>query len=166
MLLQQPEKPSRIVVVVDQAHSFSPSLEKGCFTGWQWDSLRGKIIRSGLYPDSIDFIPLAAAPTYSFTGTLIVGMGEETLRFFTDKRGIDKWQLSPLYSRNGQKFIPTFDMNRVQKQYELGLYQEMAFGRAAEESLSARYNRAEEKFHLNPSLEETNSILEEIKDKE
>lgn len=161
---QQQQQSARIVVVVDPVHSLSPSLVHDCFTGWQWESLRAKILRAGISDSTIRFYQLNKIQQIDFTGCLIIGMGEQTLRFFTDKKGIDKWQLSPLTSRAGQKFIPTYDMNRVQKQFELGLFQEMAFSRALLESHTPTYKKHEERFLLNPPLEETLAVLRRIKD--
>jgi DNA polymerase I-like protein with 3'-5' exonuclease and polymerase domains len=94
-------------------------------------------------------------------------MGESVLRAFTDKRGIDKWQLSPLTATSGQKFIPTFDLGRMQKQFELGTYFEMALRRAAEEARTPFYSsRPAERFLLNPGIEETLSVLEMLEEKE
>jgi DNA polymerase I-like protein with 3'-5' exonuclease and polymerase domains len=93
---------------------------------------------------------------------VIVGFGESVLAAMTGKRGIDKWNLSPLETKCGKKFIPTFGLDRVQKQYDLNLYQEMALRRAKEECGSRRYERPEERFLLNPPLEHTLSILSEL----
>lgn len=127
-------------------------------TGWQEDNLRGKLLRSGLNPSNTPVFYLGDFPDLSHAKT-IVGLGEMSLRHFTDKRGIDKWQLSPLRTKGGQLFIPTYDFARTNKQYELNLYQELALRRAAEMSTSPLQEQAE-RFLLNPSLEETYAVLE------
>jgi hypothetical protein len=72
---------------------------------------------------------------------------------------------SPLSRHSqGQKFIATYDMTRVQKQYELNLYQELAFRRAHEESHSRTYDRKPENFRLNPSIEETLAVLKDLRE--
>ena len=159
-----PTSSQNVTIVVDAIHSSSPFyLERGIFTGYQWESLRGKILRAGLLPDSIDFVLLKDAPKYDFTGKTIVGLGSPVLTYFTGKHGIDKWQLSPLLTKLGQKFIPTYSLDRTQKQFELNLYIELALLRAADESRSPSYTRAEERFLLNPTIEETLAVLEHIK---
>jgi DNA polymerase I-like protein with 3'-5' exonuclease and polymerase domains len=91
-------------------------------------------------------------------GKTIVGLGEKVLRALTDKRGIDKWVLSPLRTNSGELFIPTYDFARTNGQYELNLYQELALRRALEMSASP-LQVTPENFRLNPSLEETYAIL-------
>ncbi len=174
----QPEVSSRMHISVDELGAAfalpislvfaGPQTQRpenyGIFNGWQWETLRGKLLRAGIDPTTCQIITLADVTTLNLNA-VIVGFGEEVLRFFTDKRGIDKWNLSPLTSRGGQKFIPTFDISRVNKQFELNLYQELALMRAQKERLSKDYYREEERFRLNPGIGETLSILNEIKDK-
>jgi DNA polymerase I-like protein with 3'-5' exonuclease and polymerase domains len=152
------DSPLGPVLVID-----SPHRSGELFSGWQWDTLRGKLLRAGFAPESIPIHTLNQARGLTFTNNLIIGMGEQTLAHFTGKRGLDKWTLSPLTTFDGQKFIGTYDMTRVQKQYELNLYQEMAFCRAKEETTTRTYERAPERFLLNPSVEETLAVLRNIK---
>ena len=144
----------------------SPYASTELFSGWQWDTLRGKLLRAGFAPESLRVYSLNSIkewPLEGFTNNLIIGMGEQTLRHFTGKFGIDKWVLSPLTTHAGSKFIGTYDMNRVQKQFELGFFQEMAFHRAHQEIACRMYSRPEERFLLNPSIEESLAILRDIK---
>lgn len=138
----------------------------GIFSGWQWESLRGKFLRAGIIPERCRFVDLSkGADLAQIEANVFVAMGEEALRATTGKKGIDKWQLSPLDTLPGfkcRKTIPTFDVSRVQRQYELGLYQELALKRAAREAASPLFVRTEERFQLNPSLEETLAQLEFI----
>ena len=149
---------SQTIFIVDQVRTSSTS--HGPFSGWQWETLRGKLLRAGFLPEKVRFEVLSTEMPDLSAYNVIVGLGEATLQYFTEKRGIDKWQMSPLTSRAGQKFIPTYDMGRIQKQYELGTMQEKAFHRAAKEALTPVYSRAEERFLLNPELEETFSVLD------
>ena len=158
--MSQHDCSSRIVFIVDGAGAASTSAESH-LTGWQWEFLRGKLLRAGITPSAVRFYTLANIPKLP-DDTVMIGMGEAPLRFLCDKRGIDKWQLSPLRTRDGNKFIATYDMARVQKQYELGLYQELAFKRAYE-MLSADFAPPPERFHLNPEFEETLQLLDYIK---
>jgi DNA polymerase I-like protein with 3'-5' exonuclease and polymerase domains len=149
---------SQINIVIDKRRT--SSLDHfDMISGNQWEFLKGKILRAGLKLDQIKVVPLGAPIP---ADALIVGLGEDTLRHYTDKKGIDKWQLSPLTTLDGQKFIPTYDLGRTQKQYELGIYLELAFRRAKEEASSRTYERAPECFNLNPSIEETLDVLRRI----
>jgi hypothetical protein len=152
------DSPLGPVIIIDEPHR-SGEL----FSGWQWDVLRGKLLRAGFAPESIPIQTLSQSRDNVFTNNLIIGMGERTLAHFTGKRGLDKWTLSPLTTHDGQKFIGTYDMTRVQKQYELNLYQEMAFHRAKEETTTRTYERAPERFLLNPSVEETLATLRQLR---
>lgn len=147
---------SSIAIVVDGIHTGCAD-QFGLFSGWQWEFLRGKILRAGFVPEKCEFHLLS--PDLQVNADLIVGMGEGVLRHFTDRKSIFKWHLSPLETKCGRKFIPTFGIDQVQKQYELGLYLELAFLRAAEYSGASGFQRPEERFLLNPSLEETYAIL-------
>lgn len=156
------DNPPRVCIVVEERRSTSPDLHHGILTGWEWEFLKGKILRAGCSNFTVH--TLNEGMTELPEASIIVGLGEKVLQHFTDKRGIDKWQLSPLCTKRNQKFIPTFDLNRVQKQYELGLYQELAFRRAVEESTSPRYERATERFLLNPGIEETLHVLRGLRE--
>jgi DNA polymerase I-like protein with 3'-5' exonuclease and polymerase domains len=96
---------------------------------------------------------------YTPSHKVILGFGEETLRRFTGKRGIDKWHLSPFRLDGGAIFVPTYDMGRTQKQYELNLFQEIAFHRVAE-FINKVPDTPVERFRLNPELEETHATLD------
>lgn len=161
--MPQQESSSQIIFIVDGSGASSPSPEDH-FSGWQWEFLRGKLLRSGIKPSSVKVYSPHEIPPRSVEPEIIIGMGEGPLRALTDKRGIDKWQLSPLRTNDDRSFIATYDMSRVQKQYELGLFQELAF-RRAREMLESDFGPPPERFHLNPGLEETLAILDEIKDK-
>lgn len=140
----------------------------GCMSGWQWGYLSEKMLRAGLNPEQCDFKLLSGFPEeidhdrLKKDYSLLVGLGESPLRRFTGKSAIDKWHLSPLLTAAGQKFIPTFDLGRLQKQYELGMYMELAFRRVATEAQSSTYERAPERFFLNPPAEEAIAILDKV----
>jgi len=150
---------SQIVIIIDEVRAGSTD-HLGMFSGWQWESLRGRLLRAGISPDRVR-IDLFNENTHYNNASVIVGLGEKVLRHFTQKRGIDKWQLSPLVISEGQYFIPTYDLGRIQKQPELGLYQELAFRRAIE-VLEPTWITPPERFILNPSLEESLAILSDI----
>lgn len=157
-----------VLLVFDQVRTSSPD-HFGILSGWQWDSLRSRILRAGLTPEKVQLCLLSDFSGVISTSSeirIIVGFGEETLRSLCGKRSIDKWQLSPLETTGGVKFIPTYGLDRIQKQYELGLFVEMALCRASEELSSPRYARTPERFLLNPPLEETLSTLDMLLTKE
>jgi uracil-DNA glycosylase family 4 len=49
---------------------------------------------------------------------LIVLLGEEPLRLFTDKQSIDKWHLSVLETTHGVRTVPLLSPERIVKQYK------------------------------------------------
>jgi DNA polymerase I-like protein with 3'-5' exonuclease and polymerase domains len=124
--------------------------------GWQAENLRTKLLRAGLDPLTTPIITLNEIASLKPT-TVIVGFGESVLRALSEKRGIDKWHLSPFVDE-GMTLIPTFDLARANKQFELNLYIEVALRRAKEFSIAPPTPHPE-RFLLNPPLEETYAIL-------
>lgn len=154
----QHDPSSQIAIIVDEIRTASLD-HHGCFSGWQWESLRSKILRAGLSPESLPVILLRNLPENDTFGKIILGFGEATLRALTGKKGIDKWLLSPLRLEGGGLLIPTYDFGRCQKQYELNLYVEMALHRAAEFARDG-WSPPQENFRINPPLEETFATLD------
>jgi len=149
-----------IKLVLDRAHTQAPD-HFGCLSGWQWESLRGKLLRAGIDPTAIQITTLdrMAPPN---PADIIVGFGESVLRSLTSRRSVDKWHLSPLRTESGALFLPTFDLARANAQYECNLYQEMALRRAREFSIAPPQPHAE-RFLLNPPLEETYAVLDRLR---
>lgn len=148
---------SSVSVIIDKSRTGAPDYRG--LSGWQWEWLRGKILRAGLSPESLPISLLENyVPTYE---KIIVGFGEAPLFHFTGKRSVDKWHLSPLPLSDGRIYIPTYDLGRFQKQWEVGLFIEMALARAVEFS-RAPYAAPTENFQLNPGIEETIATLERI----
>ena len=163
-MVQQEDQSPQLVIIVDSVRAASPD-HLGIMNGWQWEFMRTKLLRAGVSPESIQLVLLKDIDggRFAFPPTaLLVGMGEAVLRSLTDRRSIDKWQLSPLKTHAGNTFIPTYDFGRMQAQYELGLYFEMALLRA-KEFLDVPYVPPTERFLLNPGIEETLSVLDRIK---
>ena len=154
---------SRISFIFDQIRA-SSSLPGSPLSGWQAEWLKSKCLRAGLSFESLPVSCLTdevkSAPT-----SIVVGFGEAVLRSLTNKKSVDKYHLSPLPTTDGRLLIPTFDLSRMNKQYECGLYIEMAIKRAAEFA-SSPYVPNRENFKLNPSLEETLVILNQLETKE
>jgi DNA polymerase I-like protein with 3'-5' exonuclease and polymerase domains len=161
-LTQQSEVagPASFLIVVNRISSPLPQ-EMGIFSGWEWQTLRTKILRAGFVPEECQIKLLKDVQTIP-PRTVVVGMGESVLNHFTDKKSVDKWNLSPLVLPNGSILIPTYDMDRLRKQPEVGLYQELAFRRAKD--FFMRWPKAHvERFHLNPDLSTKMDILRQIK---
>lgn len=159
-----PDYSSQIILLCDETRSVSPLLEHGLFTGWQWNSLQQRLMKSGIIPDSITIYGTdRIAEVEQIEGGVIIAMGEKALNLTTGRRGIDKWHLSPLDSLPSfgtKKVIPTYDPTRVNKDPQLGLYQELAFRRALLESKTTTFARTPERYHLNPSTDETLAVLD------
>ncbi len=82
---------------------------------------------------------------------MIIAMGEEALAATTYKRGIDKWQLSPLDSLSPfscDKVIPTFDFRRLHIQYDHHLFFYKAFVKAAAHLYFGPWKRKATSFDL------------------
>lgn len=151
-----------LLLLIDQVRTSSPD-HFGCLSGWQWDSLEKKILRAGLRPSDVRIALYEEGRIYD--ENIIVGFGERVLGALTGKKSVDKWVLSPLRLASGQIVIPTYDFTRTQKQFELGIYQEMALLRAKEFSTEAP-PLTEERYLLNPSVEVTLALLDQIKHEE
>lgn len=159
---------SPLTLVIDKVRTSGPD-HFGCLNGWQWDTLRAKLLKAGFSPDAVTIHLLSDLEAGRRTldpGAFIVGLGEATLRHFTDKKSIDKWVLSPLKTKDGQDFIPAYDFGRMQKQYELNLYLDLVLRRSFEMvSTLSRGLQTAENFLLNPGLEETLCVLKSLTDK-
>lgn len=149
-----------LIIIIDRIRTGSPE-HFGLLSDWQWKGIREKLLRAGITPTQVKIVSLN---DFSPCGSnaIIVGFGEAVLEKLTGKHGIDKWQLSPLRF-DGGILIPTFDLDRSRVEYDLGLFQEMAFQRMGE--FSRKFPAPPvENFRLNPELEETFHLLDYIKD--
>lgn len=156
---------ANICIIIDSIRTSSPSFECLLMSGWQWDGFRQKLLRAGFNPERTKIV-LNSELTELPKEKVIVGLGEVPLRQWTDKKSVDKYHMTPIYLGD-QIYIPTFDLGRVQKQFEFNTFQEMAFRRAAEISLSpSKSPVVDERFLLNPSLDVVLEVLERIKNEE
>lgn len=152
------ESTSQLHIVVDKPRAASLDFHSA-FSGWQWDLLRSKLLRAGLTPESVPVSLLSSlASPHDPKAGIIIGLGERTLQFFTGKSSLDKWHMSPFPLAGGRLFIPTFDFGRIQADWSLNLYLEMALQRGVE-FLTEPFSPPKENFRLNPGLEETVEIL-------
>ncbi len=163
-------KSAQITIVVDGPSTSSPDYF-GLFSGWEWEGfLRGKFLRAGISLENCSFIDLSKTPIEDIRDldtSIFLSMGEKSLNTLTNRFSIDKWQLSPLDTLpefKCRKVIPTFSLRRIKAQYELGMYLELAIQRTAKESQTLLYTRTEERFHINPSFDETMAMLDFVKD--
>lgn len=152
-----------LLILVDQIRTAAPE-HHGCLSGYQEDFLRKKILKAGLLPESIPVRLAQSIHPDELLPPITLAIGDGSLQALTDKKGIDKWHLSPLQTER-TLVIPTFDFSRLNKQYECGLYFEMAINRCAE-FIKTPWTPPKENFHLNPSLGETLEILKELETKE
>jgi len=161
--MNQSDLSSQVCILIDECRTSSTDSH-GCLSGYQWDLLRSKLLRAGFSPERVQ-VSLLDESVDTYDAGVIIGFGEKVLRHLTEKRGVDKWNLSPLTTRKGQRFYATFDLSRVQKQFELNLYIELTFLRAQEYLADpASVVAPPERFSLNPGLEETYALLDFIKD--
>lgn len=159
----EPARAPSLFVIVDRVRTGSPEVF-GLLSGWQWDCLRSKIARAGFLPSQVNIVLFREGMTVP--NGVIITLGEGPLLYFTGKRGIDKWCLSPLPRIQGEGIcIPTYDLGRIQVQYELGLFQELAFQRAFEYIANPPAPKREN-FIMNPGVEETIERLKQIKNEE
>lgn len=152
------ESTPKLYIIVDRVRTGSP--DHGCLSGYQNDLLRQKLLRAGLDPGTVS-ISLLGALTPPL-GSVVLGFGEEVLKSFTGRKSVDKWVLSPLKLEGGGTFIPSYDFGRLQKQYELGLYLDLALRRAHDYLSPSPPIQAPERFLLNPGLEETLGVLKTL----
>ena len=156
-IVQHSTTDGALTLVFDEVRTSAPD-HGGILSGWQWEGLRGKLLRAGFDPSAVKLLLLEdLRNSGEGTNGIYVGFGESVLRHFTNRRGVDKWHLSR-FDVSGGSFIPTFDLGRVNKQYELNLYQEVALHRAREYCVAPPQPPVE-RFLLNPPLEETYAIL-------
>jgi len=95
----------------------------------------------------------------------ILALGDYSLRFLTEKKGISKWRGSILNTPYG-KVVPTYHpswLARGKSAHVMWPFVDFDFGRAIEESKTADYAGVEENFNIEPSLEEIELFVEEVK---
>lgn len=151
--------------------------------GWEETIIEEKLRRAGILKAEVAFESISrttAAPTESdfnscrerlnaLNPVVIIALDEIPLRFTTGKNSIWKWHLSPLYmdvSFKTRKCIPSFHPDQIRKQPELGLYLELALRRGREERSTREFSRKPQKFLLNPRIDDTLAILNDLRREE
>lgn len=146
--------------------SFSAQKENRLLTGYEQNFLYEKAARAGLLPGDLQINSLNGHITGTCLPSVEVTMGESPLQSTTGKKSIWKWHLSPLDSvwpnAAAQKIIPTFDFTQIWKDWQLGLYFEMALKRAAQNAVPGPWIRKEERYVIGPSPDEGIARLESL----
>lgn len=143
-------------------------LSSSKLEGWNLNFVHEKLKRAGLSPEDIRFITLSDG-WLAIDCHVIVTLDERPMNELTGKKSITKWHLSLLDALSGlrcRKVIPTFHPDQVKADWSLGLYMELAFRRAREESGSHEYTRKPHRFLLNPPLDETFAVLDSLVEKD
>lgn len=157
-----------VCILVDKPR-MSAAAEGRMLTGFDANLVEQKALRAGL--TSSDFCIEAISHTSiaelnAKNYNTIIPLDEAALNFVTGKKSIWKWHLSPLDTLpefTCRKAIPTFHPDQLKKEWHLGLYFELALKRVATHIGHSSWNRKAANYLLNPSVDETISILERIR---
>lgn len=148
---------AKLGILIDKP-SFSAQREGRLLTGFEENFLREKAVRAGLTPSDYRVSTLACETGVSCE--IILSMGEQALQTLTGKKSIWKWHLSPLDTVDGMKCVPTFDFSQMFKDWQLGLYFEMALKRAAQNATPGPWARKQESYILGPPPDEAIARME------
>lgn len=146
---------AKVGILIDKP-SYSAMREGKLMTGFEHNFLLEKCARAGLLSSDISINKIGDGLPCNVTVT----MGETALQYLTGKKSIWKWHLSPLEDSNGFKVVPTFDFSQMFKDWQLGLYFEMALKRAARHAEPGPWIRKQESYILGPSPDEAISRME------
>jgi DNA polymerase I-like protein with 3'-5' exonuclease and polymerase domains len=119
----------KLAVLGGPTPSVSARAESVPFAGYDKHLIESSLAKAGFDPQQC-YYTLTTYDTIEVLNSmpsleLIITLGEEPLRLCTGKYGIDKWNLSPLDSVAAlrcPKILPTFDMKRLQRQYEYRMF--------------------------------------------
>lgn len=163
--MSDPCNSSEICILLDRRGSSATSGSP--LSGFDLEMLHGKMRRAGLNPADVAVMTLAEFETgyqqHSFR--VLVPLGERSLTATTGLKSLHKWHLSrcdTLPELQSRKSIPSFSPENIRIDWSLGLYLEMALRRAREESATVEYARKPKRFLLNPSLDDTFSVLDSL----
>lgn len=151
---------SHKVGILIEKPSFSAAKEGRLLTGYEENFVREKFARAGLL--NADLVFCTHDSLERSVCNVLVTMGEAALQLMTGKKSIWKWHMSPLDDMDGKKIIPTFDFAQMWKDWSLTLYFEMALKRAAQNATPGPWVRKEERYVLDPSVDEAVSMLESL----
>lgn len=146
-----------VLVTRPSAMAFSQSTP---LAGWEKDFIYDKLLAAGIHPNTVRFETAGSLSKPISCFKVVIGLGPAALSY-VDKTGIDKWQNS-VFKLDKTHFIPCYDIQRINKQYELQMFMSLAFQKAAD-ILSGKWYRPEVTAHINPPFDITMDILDEIK---
>lgn len=139
-------------------------------TGFDMQLILEKCARAGIAGDRVQMATISNYAMMAGDASVIVPMGKAALQYVTGRESIDKWHLSPLDTLPNfvcRKAVPTFDPNRMKKEWHLGLYIEMALKRANKYATdNLPWKRKESKYLLDPSHDYAIAVLENLSDKD
>lgn len=153
---------AKVGILIDKP-SYSAMREGRLLTGFEQNFLAEKAARAGLLPS--EYTVETCAGQISMPCNIVVTLGEAALQQVTHKKSIWKWHLSPLDCpglARPLKAIPTFDFQQIFKDWQLGLYFEMALKRAAQNATPGPWVRKEERYVLGPSIDEAIACFESL----
>lgn len=155
------------VCIIESSPSSTATHSGTPLAGFDLETVKSKLLRAGIHPDTVRFEVLQRdALTSSLKEmpnlSVIVALGEPALSFLTTKKGLEKWQCSPLPCKliPGVTVIPCFTMKRIKAQWNHHVFLELAFAKAKhfiDNTTHTAYN-----FQLNPPLEQTLHTLSEL----
>ena len=155
----------RILIIGDVPRTSTPSVF-GFFSEWQWEFYRSKLIRAGIRESDIEFKRLSNITSDNLGYNLVITLGDRPLNQITGKSSVEKYHATPLYAHDKTtKVIPTFDQLRVQRDWSIGTFVDLAFAKAKKFSEhDGPFPFRKENFLLNPPFEEKLSVLRKLKE--
>lgn len=127
--------------------------------GWEKDFIHNKLLAAGIHPNTVRFEVVQASRGSFDSYKVVIGMGPAALTYI-DKTGLDKHQNS-VYMLGTTHFIPCYDMQRINKQYELQMFLGLAMQKAAD-ILSGEWYRPGVTAYVNPDFDTTMDILDVV----
>lgn len=98
----------------------------------------------------------------NYKPNLIIGLGNEPLKYFTGNFGITKWRGSILESNVGIKFLPVIDPGKCFKQWTLSHILLVDLKKGKKESEFPELKRKERHFEINPTFDKVITTLQKF----
>lgn len=152
------------------------------FTDWEKNFLEGRLRKAGISPTQVRYEVLMEGSRFATSDldiarlwkklkalpscSMILAMGDNSLRVLTGKRSIDKWQCSPLDSVPEcpvRMVMPTFSLDRLTKQFDLSVWLDIALHKAKKYEGAGVWPRKDYKFLTGTRIEETMEVLDRLK---
>lgn len=149
----------KIGIVIEKPSS-SAVREGRMLSSFEQNFIAEKSRRCGLLPNQVQMMT-ADALIADLDGYVL--MGELPLNLITNKKGIDKWHLSPVDGPDGfHRCVPTYDFRRLWADWPLTLYFEMSLRRIVQNASVERWVRKEERYALITDIDEGIARLEAL----